>query len=176
MEAVVPTGLTTPPESTAAIREDGLLERSWGFIDTTKANAHIFIEELTKLVAERFGSPSTVVEKMRPGVGISDGEEELLFRNGGPVLAVFGDCGTSASFSVRDAARMERRGIPSAAVLSGPFVAGGHELAASLGVPDLPIIEIPHPLAALSVDDVRSRANDAMDVIESVFARIDVAA
>jgi hypothetical protein len=39
----------------------------------------------------------------------------------------------------------------------------GRTQAGVFGVPDLPLLEIPHPLGGLKLDDVKGRANVALE-------------
>ena len=57
---------------------------------------------------------------------------------------------------------VRRRGIPSAVICSEPFVQLGRTQAKVLGVPDLPLIIINHPLGGLALDDVKARADSAL--------------
>ena len=57
---------------------------------------------------------------------------------------------------------VRRRGVPSAVICSEPFVQLGRTQSRVLGVPDLPLIVIKHPLGGLAIDDVEARANSAL--------------
>lgn len=55
-------------------------------------------------------------------------------------------------------AELRKRGLVTAVICSGPFLKLGQAQARVFGVPDLPLIVIPHPLGGISLDEVRSRA------------------
>ena len=57
---------------------------------------------------------------------------------------------------------VRRRGIPSVVICSEPFVQLGRTQAKVLGVPDLPLIVIKHPLGGLALLDVKARADAAL--------------
>ena len=57
---------------------------------------------------------------------------------------------------------VRRRGIPSVVICSEPFVRLGRTQAKVLGVPDLPLIVIKHPLGGLALVDVQARADAAL--------------
>ena len=57
---------------------------------------------------------------------------------------------------------VRRRGIPSAVICSEPFVQLGRTQSRVLGVPDLPLIVIKHPLGGLALNDVKVRADSAL--------------
>jgi hypothetical protein len=59
-------------------------------------------------------------------------------------------------------AELRKRGLITAVICSTPFEKLGRAQARVLGVPDLPLVMIPHPLGGLEMDDVRARADQAM--------------
>ena len=71
------------------------------------------------------------------------------------------------SCSVHDAVRLERRGIPTAVVGTEPFVDEAIEQAAVLGLPQLRMVTVPHPVQLLSPGQIYDLADAAMDEIES---------
>jgi hypothetical protein len=70
------------------------------------------------------------------------------------------------SCSVHDAVRLERRGIPTAVVGTEPFVDEALEQALVLGMPDLRIVTVPHPVQLLTREGVQALADAAFaDVV-----------
>ncbi len=65
--------------------------------------------------------------------------------------------------------RLERLGIPTAAVATEPFVDEALEQARVLGMPDYRMVFIPHPVQLLSAGDLRRYADRAY---EPIVARI----
>jgi hypothetical protein len=61
-------------------------------------------------------------------------------------------------------AQLRKRGLVTAVIYSGPFRKLGETQARIFGVPELPLIEIPHPLGGVSIDEVRERAEVAVPV------------
>jgi hypothetical protein len=59
-------------------------------------------------------------------------------------------------------AELRKRGLITAVICSTPFEKLGRAQARVLGVPDLPLVMIQHPLGGLEMDDVRARADQAM--------------
>jgi hypothetical protein len=57
---------------------------------------------------------------------------------------------------------LRKRGIITAVICSGPFMLLGKAQARTFGVPDLPLVEIPHPLGGLALDGVKGRADIAV--------------
>jgi hypothetical protein len=68
---------------------------------------------------------------------------------------------------------LRRRGLVTAVICSGPFMKLGQAQARTFGVPDLPLIEIPHPLGGLSIEGVQGRAEAAVpqvvDLVRSLL-------
>ena len=59
-------------------------------------------------------------------------------------------------------AQLTKRGLIAAVVCSDTFMKLGSAQAKVFGVPDLPLLEIPHPLGGLSIEKVQQRADAAL--------------
>ena len=59
-------------------------------------------------------------------------------------------------------AELNKRGLLTAVICSDPFLKLGKAQARVFGVPELPLILIPHPLGGLAIEDVRARAAAAL--------------
>ena len=66
-------------------------------------------------------------------------------------------------------AEVRRRGVSSAVICSKPFLNLGRNQSRVLGVPDLPLIIIDHPLGGISMDDVKARADCALPQVLDVL-------
>ena len=68
-------------------------------------------------------------------------------------------------------AELRKRGLVTAVVCSTAFKKLGETQAKIFGVPDLPLLIIPHPLGGLDIDSVKGRAEVAapqlVEVIEA---------
>ncbi len=64
---------------------------------------------------------------------------------------------------------LRKRGLITAVVCSTAFETLGRTQARVLGVPDLPLIMIAHPLGGVSLDEVRARAQVAIPQIVELF-------
>ena len=69
------------------------------------------------------------------------------------------------SCSVHDLVRLERRGIPTAGIGTLPFADEALEQARLLGMPDLRMLLIPHPVQLLDPEQLDALADD-------IFARV----
>jgi len=61
--------------------------------------------------------------------------------------------------------RLERLGIPTAAVATEPFIDEALEQARVLGMPDYRMVFIPHPVQLLTLEELHERADHAFDLI-----------
>ncbi len=59
-------------------------------------------------------------------------------------------------------ANLQKRGLTTAVICSGPFMKLGQAQARVFGVPDLPLLLIPHPLGGLAIEEVKARADHAL--------------
>ena len=69
------------------------------------------------------------------------------------------------SCSVHDVIRLERRGVPSVAVATRPFVDEAVEQAESLGMPEIAVVYVPHPVQLLDSGELQA-------VADAVFAAV----
>jgi hypothetical protein len=63
----------------------------------------------------------------------------------------------------------ERRGLPTAAVATEPFVDEALEQARLLGMPDYRLVYVPHPVQLLSAEELRGYADR---VFEDIVGRL----
>ena len=77
------------------------------------------------------------------------------------------------SCSVHDVVRLERQGIPTAAVGTVPFVDEALEQARLLGMPDYRMVLIPHPVQLLTDEELQARADAAFAEIVARLTRVE---
>ena len=65
-------------------------------------------------------------------------------------------------------AQLTKRGVIAAVVCSNSFMKLGTAQAKTFGVPDLPLLEIQHPLGGLQMDKVKERAAVALPQLVDV--------
>jgi hypothetical protein len=70
---------------------------------------------------------------------------------------------------VRDGVNLARRGIPAVTLLTTEFEAQGDFVARSVGMPDVPRVVLPHPVAGGGRDRLREVAEGCAD---EVLARL----
>jgi hypothetical protein len=59
-------------------------------------------------------------------------------------------------------AELRKRGLITAVICSDPFLKLGQAQAKTFGVPDLPLLRIPHPLGGIGIEQVQGRAETAL--------------
>lgn len=68
-----------------------------------------------------------------------------------------------------DAVLLEKRGIPTATIVTEMFLESGRATAKNLAMPEVPIIPIPHPIANLSPEELKARTEAAFpQVLEAL--------
>ena len=59
-------------------------------------------------------------------------------------------------------AELRKRGLITAVICSDPFLKLGQAQARTFGVPDLPLLRIPHPLGGVDLNQVKGRVEAAL--------------
>lgn len=83
-----------------------------------------------------------------------------------------GHCGASTSWSIRDAVEFERRGVPTATIISSHFKPVGRHIAGMVGLANLPIAEIAHPVGAAELSEVRRKADAVLDGVVAALTEL----
>ena len=66
---------------------------------------------------------------------------------------------------MRDGVKVARRGIPAVSLVTIEFWAQGDFIARSVGLPDIPRVQLPHPVAGTGVDNMASIADEMIPMI-----------
>jgi hypothetical protein len=72
---------------------------------------------------------------------------------------------------VHDGIHLDRAGVPAAAICTDHFVATAQATATVWGVPDYPVIYMPHPLSTLSDDEIQAEAQRLADQVVRVLLK-----
>jgi len=140
-----------------------------GFLNNSKTNADVFLDEVTDVLREEYGVAGTVFRR-KDNASIPAGPiANTLHEECDAVVNAYGDCGSCTSWCVYDSVELERRGTPTATVNSDEFVKLGQSETQALGMPGLPIVTVEHPLGGVPEDDVRERARNAVDELVAVL-------
>ena len=66
---------------------------------------------------------------------------------------------------MRDGIALAKLGVPAVALVTEDFWPQGDFVAASLGMPDIPRIKLPHPVAGTGVENMRAVAEQVTPLI-----------
>ena len=70
---------------------------------------------------------------------------------------------------MHDGIHLDRAGIPAATICTDHFVATAEATATVWGVPDYPVIFMPHPLSTLTDDEIQAGAQHLAEQVVSVL-------
>ncbi len=121
-------------------------------VNNTKPGAMLILE----ILAESLGNRK-FIEVKKPAGAPATSEQIDKASSGEIAVLALGDCGSCTSWVILDAIRLEKMGIPTISVCSDHFASFAHELARSHGIDELRILEIKHPIAGLSTDEVKEK-------------------
>ena len=60
---------------------------------------------------------------------------------------------------------MEKEGIPAVSIVTEPFRVTGEEMARSWGVPDYRFLDMPHPIANLTDDELEKCVDNLLESV-----------
>jgi hypothetical protein len=139
-------------------------------LENTKQNASLFLEELGKLLVERYGAAKVVARtKQAFSLPVPDDLLEELATSCQAVITGVGDCGSCSGSAVADGVAFERRGIPAAVICSDAFIVTADAMAALKGAKGYRYVTTAHPVAVLTPDQVRSRAEEALPQVVALL-------
>ena len=85
------------------------------------------------------------------------------------VVTGVGDCGSCSGSAVADGVAFERRGIPAAVICSDAFTVTADAMAAVKGAKGYRYATTAHPVAVLTPDEVRERAEEALPQVVALL-------
>jgi hypothetical protein len=132
-----------------------------GLLDNNKPGAGAILARIAERLRERGATEVVSWRKALPS-GPSPYVTDAA-RAADVVISGVGDCGSCSSWSLRDAFEVELMGTPTVTLVSKPFDALVHLEADSLGVPELPIFTVAHPVATRTDDELRAEADELLD-------------
>ncbi len=77
---------------------------------------------------------------------------------------------------MHDGIDFEKRGVPTAAIITHVFLNTAQAMTRMMGVPDYRYVVAQHPLSSLNDDEVKARAAEIADEVESILVGQPVAA
>jgi hypothetical protein len=141
-----------------------------GLLSNTKQNAALFLDELGKLLVERYGV-AAVKQAVKAAFALPVPEEQLAELKGScdAVITGVGDCGSCSASAVADGVAFERRGVPAAVICSDAFVVTADAMAELRDAKGYRYATTAHPVAILTPAEVRKRAEEVLPEVVSIL-------
>jgi hypothetical protein len=129
-----------------------------GILDNSKWNANRLLRGASTALGQEmlFAKVNYYVKGSFSKDASPDLIEEIA-RDNDIVLTAIGDCGSCCSCCIRDAIALEKRGIPSAAVVTTEFVQETELTCHALGLPDFVPVIIDHPVSSITAEQISAR-------------------
>jgi len=168
-----PTGTVTSaaakPAAPRAPRLSSLEGKRVGLLINTKTNARPFLEEVGRLLEDRYGV--TLTRRTKVNFAVPEPEDvikELVAENDVVITGV-GDCGSCSAAAAADGVVLEAAGVPVAAIITDSFKPTADAMAALRGAPGYKYATTAHPVAVLTEDKVKERAASVLDDVVSLL-------
>jgi|SRR5579875_1072534 len=142
-----------------APRRQSLAQAKVGLLENGKQNARLFLEEVAAALRAQHGAGEALVR--RKAVFTAPAPPELideLSESCDVVVIGIGDCGSCSASAVADGILFERHGTPAAVICSEAFTVTADAMAEVQGVRGYRYLTTPHPVAGLTPEQVRQRA------------------
>jgi len=165
-----PTSKPRSKKLKMAIRPSNLEGKGMGLLWNNKAGGDILLNRLAQLLNERFHFSEILnYKKLNASAGFDEDKLNDLSTKCDFVVLSTGDCGSCTSYLIYDAIELEKRGTPVIAICTREFASLGRAEAQALGMPNLAIVTVPHPVGGIEPEKVAPKADNALeDVIEAL--------
>ena len=171
-----PTGATTtaartsPGTAPRARRPASLNGATVGLLVNTKQNAAPFLDELGRLLKERYGATNVMA---RTKVNFAQPAPDELIKEMAAacdvIITGIGDCGSCSASAVADGIAFEASNLPAVAICSDAFEVTADAMTELRGAPGYRYATTPHPVAVLTPDQVRERAAEVLDDVVALL-------
>ncbi|GAA2353144.1 UGSC family (seleno)protein [Saccharopolyspora halophila] len=160
---------TSRPERAA--RRADLAGARIGLLENTKQNAELLLTEVGRLLTERHGAAGVVLLRTKRAFAQPAPAEliEEYANSCDVVITGVGDCGSCSASAVADGMLFEKAGLPAAVICSDAFTATARAMAEMRGEPDYAHITTEHPVAILTEQQVRERAEGVVGDVVSLL-------
>jgi hypothetical protein len=164
-----PFALAPPPATLSGVR--------LAVLDNGKPNAVEVMTFLADALAARAGARRTAVVKKGPAgltanaaIPCAPDSFARVLDEADVVVTGTADCGSCTAYSVGDAIELEKAGRPTLVVTTTRFRPIAEALAASLGLPALRLLSLPHPIGGTDLDTLRDWATSVVDDALALFS------
>jgi hypothetical protein len=167
-----PTGTVTSTGKPAAVlapRLSSLQGKRVGLLINTKMNARPFLEEVGRLLQERYDV--TLTERTKVNFAVPEPEDVIkeLAAETDAIVTGVGDCGSCSAAAAADGVVFEAAGVPVAAIITDSFIPTADAMAALRGAPGYKYATTAHPVAVLTQDKVKERAAQVLDDVVALL-------
>jgi hypothetical protein len=153
-----PRGSVETSDNPIAVRPTSLDGLRLAVLDNSKWNANKILRgsviSLQKTI--QFAAVNYYVKESFSKDAAPDLIEQIAANND-LVLTAIGDCGSCCSCCVRDAVTLEKKGIPSVAIITTEFVRETELTRRAIGMQGLRPVVIDHPVSSITQSEVDSR-------------------
>jgi CheY-like chemotaxis protein len=168
-----PTGAVTSsaaqPAAPRAPRLASLQGKRVGLLINTKQNAGPFLEEVGRLLADRYDVTLTQRTKLNFAMPEPENVIKELAAEADVIITGVGDCGSCSAAAAADGVVLEAAGVPVAAIITDSFIPTADAMAALRGAPGYQYATTAHPVAVLTADKVRERAAQVLDDVVALL-------
>jgi hypothetical protein len=165
-----PRGIVDLTVTPLAPRKESLEGLRLGVLDNSKWNANKLLRGASaslskdvKFTAVNYYTKHSFSKDAVPAL------IENIAQENDVVLTAIGDCGSCCSCCIRDAIAFERRGIPSAAIVTTEFVRETELTCVALGMPGFQPVVIDHPVSSITFEEIMTRALQIRERAEQVW-------
>jgi hypothetical protein len=168
-----PRGIVDNTVTPLAARKIGLDGLRLGILDNSKWNANKLLRGTAAALCAtvNFAAVNYYVKQSFS----KDAAPELIAQIAAEndiALTAIGDCGSCCSCCIRDSIALEKRGIPSAAVITTEFVRETELTRRALGMPDLAPVVIDHPVSSITQHEIATRVRQISEQAERIWIAI----
>ena len=168
-----PTGTVTTsaakPAAPRAPRLASLDGKRVGLLINTKQNARPFLDEVGRLLEERYGVTLTKRTKVNFAVPEPENVIKELVADSDVIITGVGDCGSCSAAATADGVVLEAAGVPVAAIITDSFIPTADAMAVLRGAPGYKYATTAHPVAVLTEDKVKERAAQVLDDVVALL-------
>ena len=128
-----------------------------GFFDASKLLTCVGTALTGRLQSARV----KLYEYQNPSLMLAADVVAEIARDNDVAVTALGHCGSCTSSATRNAVSLARAGMPVTALISEKFFQGGAFVARSVGMPDVPRVQLPHPVSGTGTPRITAIAEAA---------------
>lgn len=164
---LVPT-TEVPPSPIGHLAARRPLADGWvlALVANGKPRAQALLYLVAEVLGDRIGAPTVELHaKASAAKPLPAADAAAIAARATIAIAAIGDCGACSACSIDDAAQLERLGVPTTVVVTEPFQALAARFAVKVGMADLAVAVVPHPVASRDDETLRTYARSIADQV-----------